>query len=173
MVKQSGSPAVDVARERRDPDEVVTLSTGVKAKIRPVAASLIDEVTSRVEDPDVPIWHNPEKNRDELNPSDPRYLTALAKVNRQRGQATVDAMVLFGVELMEEVPADDAWLHKLQYLERRGHLNLSAYDLKDPLDREFLYKRFVAVGVQDLELITERSAVSPEEVAKAKASFQG
>lgn len=165
----------DVAKERdgRAVDQVVTLSTGVRAYLRPVAASLIDEVTARIRDPEVPTWHNPEKDRDEPNPSDPAYQRGLEDANRQRGVAAIDALVMFGIDLADGLPEDGGWLTKLRYLEKRGHLDLSEYDLDDPTDQEFLYKRFVAVASADIALVSMRSGVQGEAVAQAARSFRG
>jgi len=164
----------DVAKERGGQvDQPVTLSTGVRAYVRPVAASLIDEVTARIRDPDVPTWHNPDKDRDEPNPNDPAYLRGLEDANRQRGIAAIDALVMFGVDLVDGLPEDDSWLAKLRYLEKRGHLDLSSYDMDDQTDLEFLFKRFVAVASPDIALISMRSGVQGEAVAQAARSFRG
>ena len=58
-------------------------------------------------------------------------------------------------------------------LERLGHLDLSGYDLTDPLEREYLFKKFVAVGQEDYTLIAEKSGVMPEDVERADKSFRG
>lgn len=151
----------------------ITLPTGVKALIMPVSASLISEVTGSVKTPVVPIWHNEDKGRDEPNPSDPAYMEALEDMERERGMAAIDAMIMFGVELVDGLPQDDGWLKKLKYLEKRGRLVLEGYDLNDSMDLEFLYKRYIAVDSSVLEMITEASGVSPEEIDLAESSFPG
>ena len=166
------SGATVVARERAT-DEIVILSTGFRARIRCVAASLIEEVASRIEDPPVPLWHNPDRDRDEPNPMDPQYQVDLTKVTRHRGVASIDAMVMFGLDMEDPLPLDDLWIEKLRALERLGHLSLTGYDLTHPIDREFLFKRFVAVGSDDLLLIARRSGIQEEAVQKAAGSFQG
>jgi len=119
-MSQNKSAAVKVAKEATlDATREVNLSTGVRAKLRPVATTLIDEVASRIKDPEVPMWHNPDKDRDEPNPNDPKYIAAKEEADRQRGIAVIDAVVMFGVELLDGVP-DDGWLGKLQYLETAG-----------------------------------------------------
>src|SRR5512144_292538 len=112
-------PAAEVARERAD--QVRTLSTGYRAIVRPVSASLIDDVTSRVEYPSVPEFFNEEKGRPEPNPMDPEYVRQVAAANRQRGVAAVDAIIMFGVELIDPIPviAPDTppsknWVKKLR-----------------------------------------------------------
>ena len=93
------SPAVETAKVlnlRSEGPAEITLSTGDKAILKPVTASLIDAVTSRIEDPKPPMWHNESKGIDEPNPSHPDYLAAVDDANRRRGIAAMDAMVMFG-----------------------------------------------------------------------------
>lgn len=169
------NPAVDVAKEmasQDDSSQTIALKTGVRVRLVPVSTALIDEVTSRIKDPDVPVWHNEAKGRDEPNPNDPKYLSDLVDANRRRGIAVYDAMVMFGVELVDGVPDDDGWLTKLRYLERRGQIDLSTYDLDDPFDKEFVYKRYVAVDNETLARLGRMSAFTQEEVTQAEAPFR-
>jgi hypothetical protein len=174
--KRDTNPAVETAKivASRDGDEQhVTLTTGVRARILPVSATLIDEVTSKIPDPEVPTFFNEAKSREEPNPSDPEYLRRLSDAERKRGVAALDALVMFGVELLDGLPEDRGWLTKLQYMEKRGHLDLSSYDLNDAMDLEFLYKRFVAVSNQVLTKVGEISGVTAAEIAQAENSFPG
>jgi hypothetical protein len=165
--------ALDVAKERSDgTEESVNLPYGVQGTIVPVPPQLIDEVTSRIRDPEVPMWHNPDKDRDEPNPSDPDYLSALEDANRERGIAAIDTMALFGIDI-SALPTDDAWLKKLQYMEKRNLIDLTDYDLEDEQEREFVFKRFIAVNNIILKKIMAVSGISEEEVAAAEASFRG
>ena len=155
--------------------DVVTLSTGVKARVNAVAAALIDDMVSAIEIPDPPIWENPEKpGQKEPNPDDPKYLKELNAAYKKQGEATMDAMVLFGVDLIDGVPPKEEWLSKLQFLaKRRGQLDLSEYDLDNELEVEFLYKRYIAISSEDYSLITRRSGVTKEAVEEAEEIFQG
>lgn len=169
------SEVTKVAKEVKasNSGNIVTLSDGRKAKLVPVSASLIDAVTRRVKPPEVPKVWIADKEREEENPNDPSYVKAVEEYDRLRGTATMDAMVLFGVELLDGVPEGDDWLKKLKYLERRGGLDLSEYDLDDPMDREYVYKRFIAVPLTLINRITEISGISAQEVEVAEDSFQG
>lgn len=168
------SPAVDAAKSisnRDGNDNVLTLPSGDRIKIIPVSATLIDEVVSRVDDPEVPIFHNPDKDRDEPNPNDPKYLRDVAAAERKRGIAAMDAMVMFGIDLIDGVPPKDQWLKKLKVMEKMGHVNLSAYDMDDPIDREFLYKRYILSDANLLNMIGRASGVAAEDVQRAERSF--
>ena len=172
----SKSPAVDTAKylKERDVDEqLVTLKTGDVVRVISVSATLIDEVVARVEDPEVPMWHNPDKDRDEPNQNDPKYLREVQAAERKRGVAAMDALVMFGVELVNGVPEADNWLKKLQRMEKMGRLDLSAYDLEDEIDKEFLYKRYILSDTNLLNLISKASGISSEDVQRAERSFQG
>jgi len=171
--KDTKSPALEVAKEQDEQDGSTVLSTGVRARMIPVAASLISEVASRIKDPEVPMDYIEEKDRSEPNPDNPEYLRQLAEVTAKRGTVSLETMVMFGVELIDGLPEDDAWLKRLQFLEKRGNIDLSGYDLEDPMEREFIYKLYIAVGSTDIIAIAKMSGISPEEVEQAAESFQG
>jgi hypothetical protein len=80
---------------------------------------------------------------------------------------------MFGVELVDGLPPEDEWLEKLQMMEKRGLLSLGGYDLNSAMEREFLFKRFIAVGSPDLEKISRAAGVTEAAVARAAAQFPG
>ena len=164
--------AIDVANKTKK-DRVVTLSTGVRAILTPVASTLIQDVMSEVPDPPVPMWMNPEKEREEENPLDPEYIRAMREAEKKRSDAALDAVILFGVELPDGIPEDNRWLKNLQYLQKRGRIDLSAFDLEDEFEREFVYKRYVAVAGEDFNTIAELSGVPGSERARARNTFPG
>lgn len=168
------SPAVTVARNKdgRGGEVIVTLPTGDRARLLPVSAALIDEVTSHLKDPKPPTWHNPETEADEPNPNHPDYLSELEEMGRKRGLAVIDASVMFGVELLDGLPEPEKWMQKLKWMAKHGKLSLEGYDLEDPLDLEFLYKRFIAVSNDVMEQILRLSGVGPEDVERAEKSFR-
>lgn len=175
----SPSPAVDLARKlAKDSDGNITLPNGVKVRINPVGAALISDVTSKIKDPEVPLWPNPEKpDRDgnprmEPNPDDPHYAVLLEEANQKRAIAMIDTMVMFGIELVDGIPDSDEWVKKLKFMEKRGMLDISGYDLDDPFDREFLYKRYILVDNNVIGMITEASGLSSEDVKRAEDSFR-
>jgi len=166
--------AVDVAQaSEKGRENVVRLSTGVRAILTPVASSLIQDVMNQVKDPKVPMWHNPEKEQDEPNYNHPEYIEGMAEAERKRSDAALDAVILFGVKLVDGVPEDGEWLNKLRYLEKRKRIDLSEYDLDDPFEKEFVYKRHVAIAGEDFSLIGELSGVPQGERARARRTFPG
>jgi hypothetical protein len=167
------NPVASVAKEQRGEPNVVTLVSGVRVRLVPVPASMIDAVTSRVKDPEIPMFYNADMQRDEPNPLDPIYQRQLSEAARKRGLAAIDAMSMFGIELVDGMPEDEGWLQKLQAMERRDLLDLSEFNLEDEVDREFVYKKYVVATTDLLRKLTELSGVSEEDVAAAEKSFRG
>ena len=173
MTEDKKNPVLEVAKEKDEQEDSTVLSTGVRARLMPVAANLISKVASRVKDPPVPMDYIEEKEREEPNPDNPEYLRQLAEATTKRGTVSLETMVMFGVDLIDGLPEDDSWLKRLQFLEKRGDIDLSEYDLEDPMEREFVYKLYIAVGSTDIIRIAKMSGISPEEVDRAAESFQG
>lgn len=159
------SVVLEVAREQATASQdVVILSTGVRARVRPVAASLLDAVRLRIPLPRPPVQMIEEKGREEENPFDPEYLRQVGDANRARNTAVGDAAIMFGVELIDGVP-DDGWDARLALLDIQVG--------SDPLSREFAYKKYVVVAAPDLRLILARTTgVSEEQVARATEIFR-
>ena len=167
------SPVVDRQNDLRHQDDVIVLSTGYTARIIPVGASLVDEVVAYIAAPKVPMFFNEDKGREEENPTDPAYVEAVAKAERERAIAVIDTLIMFGLELEEPPPADGAWLKKLCFLEKRGQLDLSGYDLDDEFDREFLFKKYIATGTADLMDIGRKAGLTQEAISQAAQNFPG
>ena len=166
------NPVIDAAKGKKT-ENVVTLSTGIQAILRPVSASLLQDVMSRIVDPAEPWVMNEEKGRKEIDPYDTEYLAKIASNNRERARASMDAMAMFGIDLVDGLPEDTTWLKRLRQFEKLGYLDLAQFDLEDDIDQEFLYKRYIALGNQDLMDIGRMSGIRQEDIAEAEASFRG
>jgi hypothetical protein len=167
------NPTIRVAKALPAEKNVVTLSSGYKARIRPVPSKLLDEVASVVQDPDVPKQFVEAKGRDEYNPLDPAYLRQVRAANRARGIRITEALIMFGIDLIDPVPPNEKWLPKLRYMEKRGAINLSEFDFGNPLDCEFVFKCYVAVSTKDMMYVSLASGLTEPEVAVAMAGFPG
>lgn len=164
--------AVSVAKKKHGAgDDLITLSSGVEARIHPVTSALIEEAISLVEIPQPPKWYNADKDREEENPHDPTYLMKLEDAKRKQGVATIDTIIMLGVELIDGLPEDDKWIKQLKALDKMGRIDLSVYDLDDEFDREFVYKRYIAVSNDDILKVTNRSGLNEEGVDKASGKF--
>lgn len=167
------NPAVDVAKNKYKTGDTLTLPDGVRIKIVPVSAGLMDEVTRQIKDPPVPLVYNKDDEQSLPNPGAPEYLLAMEEARQKRTRAAMDALALFGVDLLDPLPQDGAWLKKLKYLEKLGNLDLSQFDLSDPLELEFIYKRYIVCSGDVLKLISEASGVSGVDIEAAEAAFRG
>jgi len=171
--KKSSAVVVAHAQKNGAGDGIIVLDNGVRVRINPVASPTILDVTGQIPDPIPPKWHNPDTGEDDPNPNHPDYIKALADVERLRNLASIDAIILWGVDLVDGMPADESWVKKLQFMQKHKQINLSAYDMDDPLDLEFLYKRHVLASAGLMTLIYEKSGLTQEDVDKAVASFPG
>lgn len=153
------------------------LRSGIRVRVSRVSQLLIDEAVNEVPAPAVPYFHDEEKGYDIPNPNDPRYLAELDRYERAQLQATFDAILIWGVELVDEMPPIDTWLPKLQFFARRNpSVDLSQYDLEDALEVEFVYKKFIAAGdIEELVSMLDETVpgASEEDKAKATALFRG
>ena len=170
--KERSAAAAKVIAEDTSGPEIFILSTRVRAIIRPVSSSLLDSISSNIVEPEIPMFMNEDKGRSEPNESDPNYLKELQAVQRSKGLAAVDAVVMFGVELVDDLPADGAWLENLQFMETLGHIDLSDYDLENKKMLEYLYKRFVCVTQDDIKEIMSLSTPSDAGTLQAVKKFR-
>lgn len=163
------NPVIAVAKGQID-NEAIAVIEGIEVRVVPVSASLVDDVTKQVQDPEIPMWHNPDRERDEPNPSDPNYLKALVDANNKRTSAAMDTLIMFGIEI-SGMPSDDKWLNKLKFLEKRGVIDLSLFNLDDPTELEFLFKKLIVANANVLSKLSEVSGITQEEVKVAETSF--
>lgn len=168
--------AVRTARKRASVrgDQTATFTTGVRVRIKPISVSIINDAQAAIPNPPVPMWYNESKGVEEPNPNHPDYLKALEETDIKRTLAAIDAMILFGIELLDGVPEDSAWLRELKLAIRLGFidLKLDEWDLEDPLELEFLYKKYIAVSAVDLPVVMRVSGVREEDIAAAAESFR-
>jgi hypothetical protein len=165
---------VSAIRSTKEAEDGVALSTGVRAILRPVSPGLIDDVTMWIVDPEPPLWHNKDYDRDEPNPVDPTYLKTIAQNRTKRIAAQIDAVIAFGVELVDGVPPDSEWVPKLKMLSKlTGHNILEGIDLTNPEERKFAYCKYIAVTNKDMQKIMRLSMLLPEEIEQAVQSFPG
>lgn len=165
---ESTAPAiVEVAKGiQGDTDEIYTLRSGFRVRVKAVAASLVDQVTAKIKDPSVPMWMNEDKGREEPNYADPQYQADLQETSRLRGVAAIDAMVMFGFELVDGLPEDNSWTRQLQLIGIE-------VNPEDDVEKEFMYKKYIVVTPEDLRLVTDLSGLSTEAIQEAEASFPG
>lgn len=172
QVKDKAKEMVEAEAGPELPQGIVELSTGVRVRLHPVSSHLVDDLKQAVEDPPVPMVFIEAKGREEENPTDPQYLADVERANQKRGEAVLDAVYLFGIELVDGLPEDDVWLKRLRWLEKRERISLDGFDLEDDFDLDFLYKKYVAVAGADLDLMAFLTRLPVEEVVRASRRFR-
>ena len=165
--------AIETARELADEmqDDLWEVE-GYTIRVKAIPVAIISDVTNRIPEPEIPVWHNTEYDRDEQNPNDPAYIHAKEEVDRKRGEAMIDATVMFGIDLPGGIPPTDEWLPRLKFMEKRGQVDLSGYDLSDDLEREFVFKRYIIANIALINYIQEMSSVTPDDIGKAGRPFR-
>ncbi len=164
-------PVTTAARKARGESDEQVLSTGVKVRLRPVSPSLIADISSSVKYPNVPRIVT-EDGRELENPNHPDYIRACEEVDNQRAGRVLEAIVMFAFDLVDGVP-DDGWDKKVRLMERMGSIDLKGLDLDDPVDREFAYKKYIAIGNEDITLAGGMAGIRGEDVAAATETFRG
>lgn len=167
MTDVSNNPAVIVAKEQKDGAGLHITRTGYKVKIQPFPEMLARQAVMAVKDPPVPVYWNADKEREEPNPHDPDYLNAKAEAEAKRGEAGIDAALLFGVELVSPLPDNDRWLKKLAML--GIHV-----DPADSLAVELAFLKYIVFSSsEDISVLTGQVSVTERGIAEAAATFPG
>lgn len=148
--------------------------TGITLKIRKVSPMMADEIRRAIPEPQAPLqpvdYGAPKGVVMEANLSDPAYLDAHAKWQRDVAMKTQRLMILRAVKVEgEEWKADVA--------EYRAFMETNT---GKPLEEEndlLVYINHICVGTQEdmvdfVTAITRRSQPTQEEVERSKASFR-
>lgn len=153
---------------------VLTLSTGLRLRIKPTPAWLIQRAATTIPRPEPPRIHIEEADRWEDNPSDPTYTDALLVWESKTIEAGVNVMLATGTEVEDlgtlEPVEGTKWLEIVEYFGvaldsdlpvARYLLWLTCYALSDPLD-------FVKV----VAACQRRSGIAEEDAVTALQSFR-
>lgn len=176
MSDDNTNPVIAVAEEEsiEGGEEIYAFDDGNRVKLTSIPAAVIDNVVSRIKMPEVPMVRLPDYDRDEPNPNDPAYLLAVQETERKRGGAMIDAVVMFGIQLVDGMPTTDEWLNKLRFMVDHGIMSMEGYDLNKltPVEKEFVYKRYSA-PMWMITRVQELSAVAKGDIDRAKRLFRG
>ena len=159
--------------------DIKTLPGGVRVKFNQISLSILDAINHKFPDPEPPLVEiegksTPDKPYYESNPNDPDYAIQLRNVAQERGTAMIDAMIIMGVELVDGVPDNEGWLKTLQFNQKvTGVPDLSGYDLEDEMEKEFVFKKFYAIGRDGMKELAKYTGVTEEGIDDAMSSFPG
>lgn len=162
--------------QKAEQDAVYELSNGVKLRLRKMSPALLAAIATEVGEgePEVPIIYNEDKEREESNPLDPRYIADRARWGAGKGLRLLQAMVLAATTLDEK--PDDIMAPESQ--EFTDFMEVVGLPLAPSAQGR--YTQWVTfLGVTDVDDMRELNAVlmrmggaREEDVAEAQALFQ-
>ena len=160
--------AVEVAENEKQSDGIDTNVNGVSFKIDSVASNLIGKVVEKIIAPSIPIIEG-QDGQELANPNSPQYIEDMKDYQRKRALASVDAMIMFGLKLVEPIPEDD-WLGDLVFMEV-----LSDAEIEKASDKqiEFWYKKYIVCDNETIKNLSEKTGVTGKSVRNARDSFRG
>lgn len=165
--------AVDEAKFAED--DLIKLTSGVVLRGKAAPPLLLIKVLAAFPRPKPPTWMHPTMAREMENPDDPEYLEALQAWKMESSNATVNALIILGTELVSK-PKDLPGPDDKQWLEDYAELGLPM----KPESATWRYLTWVtfkaAPTSHDLEYIQEvvgRLSGVPEKKVAAADSFPG
>lgn len=153
--------------------ETYTTAKGIKIKLSPVATSIFTEAMAEIKDAIPPTYINEQTGKEELNPASPEYQKDLKRVEKERSEVSMNALILFGIELVDDVPKETKWLDLLIFSKR-----ITEKEKKDALadetgiPLEFLYKKYVVADADVTRLLASLAGVTQEQIASAQKTFR-
>lgn len=157
---------IDTAKAQPvEQDDIHTLHSGVKVRVQAISPSLVNDAMLRVKMPEVPEVWSEQRGKFLKNPLSPDYVEAMDEYQRAKGQVALDAMVMFGIDLVDGLPEDRSWIRKLQILGFE-------FDPDDAVECEFYYKKHIAMTVQDIQELQRSMGVTQEGIEKAKKASE-
>jgi hypothetical protein len=150
---------VTEAKEESLENNEITLSTGVRLRLKKINILRINAVVDQFHYPEVPEVWDEHREKSFKNPDSPTYQQMKAEVDEQRTLAVIDAIAALGTEIAFVPPAipvleSDDWLEELAFLK-------IPVVTDSRLARYLAWIKFVAIGdVVDLQKITEQFGVT-------------
>ena len=158
--------------KRKKVSEPFSTAKGIKIKLSPVATSIFTEAMGKIEEAIPPTYTNKQTGKEELNPASPQYQKDLKKVEKDKAEASMNVLILFGIELIDSVPKDTRWLDLLVYGEMiTKREKKEALEDETGIDLEFLYKKYVVADVDITNQVARMTGVTQEQIASATKSF--
>lgn len=162
-----------------EPNEVVTLSTGVKLRVKQPSTWAVTEVIRRMEAqrPQPPMISNPDRGRDEPNEGDPDYQRALVAFNDRVLERKYDVVIATGTAIVfiprgVPYPNDDSWLEVMTAI------GVPQPDDMTVTERYMRWVKYIAAPamIDWIMLVTglrPKAGTPEEDVAAAAITFRG
>lgn len=171
--EQAAAKAKKNASKKSNKNAVRSTVDGIKYKLHPVAANVLRDAQMQIKDARIRTFKNPTTGKEEENPAHPEYIMDEKEVQEKRIKASMNALVLFGLELIDPIPSDNNWLKKILFI---NLITQKEYDEATSPEgkflRELFYKNYVFTDLKILNELSTLSGVTQESIAKAKKSFQ-
>lgn len=165
------NPVANHIKSKQAEKLVQTLSSGVRVIVHGVSNFEMQELAMSIPEPKPPRLKDPDTGREYENFDDPDYAKAKSASDIRRGLMSLDSM-LIGVELVDGLPEDESWMNAVRFKAKRGLIDISGYDMENPIEKEFVFKKYVAfLGTSDWEILQGKIKESEEAAAKADAMF--
>ncbi len=156
--------------KKKTQDDIVVLASGIRVRYRPVGANAIREAQARIPDAIMPTFKDPNTGKDQPNPAHPAYAAEQKEIDALRTTAAMDVLMLLGIELVDDMPEDDAWLDKFVFLKLISTEDAKfARDL--PIALELYYKKYVVADANVITQLGQLAGVTQEMIAEARDSF--
>ena len=167
--------AANVSANGRTPTEI-ELPSGIKLHLKKSPPFVLQQAVSNLEEPKVPMWTNPDKGREEENPNDPDYRAALLSYHGKAGAAALNALLLFGVEVLH-IPKGVQTIEDTTWSEELAFLNMPVPDDSASRVRKLMWLKTVALDTDELVQVVSQGlfalqGLSEEDVQQAIDSFR-
>ena len=162
------------ASKKKARNKITTTQSGYRVKLVPVAANVLREAMARIPDALTRTFTNPNDGKEYENPAHPEYILEVKQVQEERTKASMNAMMLFGIELLDDIPEDNEWLEKCRFakiITEEEYKEATSADGK--FMREMLFKNYVVSDFAVINQIASMSGVTEEMIAQARDSFSG
>jgi hypothetical protein len=158
--------------------ETLTLSTGIVLRLRPVPQAVIRRAASKVKRPEVPMFHNADKDRDEENPDHPDYRKALETWIEEQAFAIREVILILGTEPLTvpqdmELPDGETWFRAPQKLGLITEAELADEHLRYLAWLEIYAGRTERDQLDIMTLPIRLAGITEGEVMAAITSFRG
>lgn len=159
--------------------DVKVLSTGMKVRFKPVNSMTVQRAADSVVLPEVYVQAINQPNgvvKFAQNPNHPDYAKKVEEAEKERSLRSLEAMVFYGVELVDPLPEDDEWLADLGMM-----MNLDRYYYTDAEGKSKISKKakvmlyVIHQGAKtpaDYQMIAENVMVTEAAVQEQQKAFR-
>lgn len=160
------------SQKKKSKNKITTTPSGYRVKLVPVAANVLREAQSRIPDATTRTFTNPTDGKEYENPAHPEYIAEVKLVQEERTKASMNVMVLFGMELLDDIPEDNEWLERCRFAKLITEEEYKeAISVDGKYMREMLFKTYVVSDFTIINQIASMSGVTQEMIAEARDSF--